>query len=160
MTKITDLTTDQFEEILKGFFAPPEKRSKLTMDEVKRIAQRLNERIDVPLIEETGEEKIIIKIILKIDGFLYDNLPNEFYDLIRSMDKGISDREAKRLVRRLTRLANDRIDIPYLPEWAEGVAIKLVIRMIINAARNKWNLLTAEKEVVVEKSAAERKARR
>ena len=81
---VAELTTEEFEGLLHEFYAPPEKRYKMTTEEIKDLAQRLNKKINVPIINETGEEKILIKVILKIDGFLYDHLPNEFYDLIRS----------------------------------------------------------------------------
>ncbi len=138
-TTVAELTTDQFKELLNDFYAEPIKRNKMTEEEIKDLAQRLNKKINVPLINETGEEKILIKIILKIDNFLYDHLPNEFYDIIRSVDKGIDNQEAKRLVRRLTRIANDKIDIPFLPEVAEHFAIRFVIGMVVKAARKKIN---------------------
>ncbi|QGY46238.1 hypothetical protein GM418_22010 [Maribellus comscasis] len=134
-TALATLTTDEFKTLLNDFYAEPIKRNKMTEEEIKDLAQRLNKKINVPLISETGEEKIFIKIILKIDTFLYDHLPNEFYDLIRSADKGIDDGEAKRLVRRLTRLANDKIDIPYLPEPAEHFVLKFVIGIVVKSAR-------------------------
>jgi len=140
MAKVAELTTEQFTELLSDFYAVPEKRSKMTEEEIKELASRLNEKINVPIISETGEEKILIKVILKIDNFLYDHLPNEFYDLVRSVDKGIDNREARRLVRRLTKLANDKIDIPYLPEAMEHIALKFVIGMIVKAARKKLKL--------------------
>ena len=138
-TKVADLTPKEFVLLLDDFYAEPKKRNKLTPEEVKDLAIRLNEKIDVPFINETGEEKILVKVIFKIDNFLYDHLPNEFYDVIRSTDHGISQKEARRLVRRLTRLANDKIDIPYLPEVAEHFAIKFVIGMVVKAARKKLN---------------------
>lgn len=138
-TKVADLTPEEFVLLLDDFYAEPKKRNKMTPEEVKDLAIRLNEKIDVPFISETGEEKILVKVIFKIDTFLYDHLPNEFYDLIRSTDHGISKKEARRLVRRLTRLANDKIDIPYLPEVAERIAIKFVIGMVVKAARKKLN---------------------
>ena len=138
-TKVADLTPEEFVLLLDDFYAEPKKRNKLTPEEVKDLAIRLNEKIDVPFINETGEEKILVKVIFKIDNFLYDHLPNEFYDVIRSTDHGISQKEARRLVRRLTRLANDKIDIPYLPEVAEHFAIKFVIGMVVKAARKKLN---------------------
>jgi len=140
MNTVANLTTDQFKELLTDFYAVPEKRSKLTTEEIKELAQRLNRKINVPIINETKEEKILIKIILTIDNFLYDNLPNEFYDLVRSTDNGIDNREAKRLVRRLTKLANDKIDIPYVPEPMEHISIKFVIGMIVKAARKNLKL--------------------
>jgi hypothetical protein len=63
----------------------------MTLDKIKDLEERLNRKIDVPLVKETKEDNILIKIILKIDPFLYDNLPNEFYDLIRSTDRVIDD---------------------------------------------------------------------
>ena len=136
-TLLADLTQDQFKELLNEFYAEPIKRNKMTRAEITDLAQRLNRKINVPLINETKEEKIFVKIILTIDTFLYDHLPNEFYDVIRSADMGIDDKEAKRLVRRLTRLANDKIDIPYLPEVAEHFAIKFVIGIVVKSARKK-----------------------
>lgn len=139
MPTINELTEEQFKELLDEYFAPPEKRTKMTQDEVRDLANRLNDKINVPLIGETMEEKILIKIIVKIDRFLYDNLPNEIYDLVRSLDRGIDDDEAKRLITRLSILANDIINIPYIPESAEYVAIKFVIGVVINAARKEWD---------------------
>jgi len=150
MNTIRDLSTKEFIELLNEYFAPAKKRSKMSITEIKDLAEKLNEKINVPLINETKEEKILIKVVLKIDRFLYDNLPNEFYDLIRSVDNGIDDNEADRLVSRLTTLANKNIDIPYLPEFAEAIAIKFVINVIINAARIKWDLNKAKKEILKE----------
>ena len=135
MNTINDLTREEFTQLLDGYFAPPIKRTMMTELEVKSLAEKLNKRINVPLIRETREEKILIKIVIKIDVFLYDNLPNEFYDLIRSLDEGIDDDEATRLTNTLTRLANAKIDIPYIPELAEGIAIKFIIRAVVGAAR-------------------------
>ena len=146
MTTVAELTTDQFKDLLAEYYAEPEKRSKMTQEEIKDLAQRLNRKVNVPIIKETGEEKILIKIILKIDNFLYDNLPNEFYDLIRSADKGIDNREARRLVRRLTKLANEKIDIPYLPEIAEHIAIKFVIGIVVKAAQKSMRFDTVRSE--------------
>lgn len=139
MANLNELTTEEFKGLLEDFYAEPIRRNKMTEEEIVDLAQRLNERINVPIINETKEEKILIKVILKIDNFLYDNLPNEFYDLVRSNDKGIDEKEAKRLVRRLTRMANDKVDIPYLPEFAEKFAIKFVIGMVVKSARKKLN---------------------
>jgi hypothetical protein len=155
MSKLSELTNSEFKLLLDDFYAEPAKRNQMTEEEIIDLAKRLNERINVPMVKETNEEKILIKVILKIDTFLYDNLPNEFYDLVRSTDKGIDEKEAKRLVRRLTKMANDKIDIPYLPEFAERFAIKFVIGLIIKAARKNLNFdkVRAEsKDLVVPES--------
>lgn len=146
MAKLNELTTEEFKGLLNDFYAEPIHRNKMTEEEIIDLAQRLNERINVPIIDETKEEKIFIKVILKIDNFLYDNLPNEFYDLIRSSEKGIDEKEAKRLVRRLTRMANEKVDIPYLPEFAEKFAIKFVIGVVVRSARKNQNFESVRKE--------------
>ena len=140
MKTISDLTEQQFKSLLDEYYATPDKRTKLTSSEIKDIAKRLNSKIDVPIITETREEKILIKIVMKVDNFLYDNLPNEFYELVRSMDSCIDDNEAKRLIKRLSKLANDKIDIPYVPESMEYIAIRFVIGIVINAARKQWDI--------------------
>ncbi len=140
---IDQLTKTEFKKVLDEYFAPPVKRTKMTEEEIRDLAKRLNEKINVPIISETGELKILIKIVFKIDRFLYDHLPNEFYELVRDLDKGINDKEAKRLIRRLSRLANKHIDIPYIPEQFEYVAIRFIIGIVINAGRKKWNLAIA-----------------
>ena len=153
LKKIGEMTGEEFEILLNEYHAPPAERTKLTEEEVRDLAKTLNEKIDVPIIGETGEEKILIKVILKIDGFLYDHLPNEFYNLIKEETTeageglGIDDAEAKRLIVALTKLANKKIDIPYIPEPMEYIAIRLVIGIIINAARKHWNLEKARSNV-------------
>lgn len=139
MPTIEDLTEAQFVNLLEEYYAPPKARNKLTEAEVKDLASKLNHKVNIPLISETREEKILIKVILRVDTFLYDNLPNEIYDLVRSSENGIEDEEATRLINRLSILANEKINIPYIPEAAEYVAIKFVIRVVINAARKNWN---------------------
>ena len=147
MTTLNQLTKDEFTQLLDEYFAPPIKRTRMTEAEIKDLAERLNEKINVPIINESREKKILIKIILKIDRFLYDNLPNEFYELIRSIDKGIDDNEARRLIIRLSKLANEHINIPYIPESMEFIAIRFVIGIVINAARRHWNLDRAKSEL-------------
>lgn len=142
MNLVADMTDEQFTQLLDEYFAKSEDRKKLTNSEIKALADKLNKKINVPLIKETKEQKILVKIVVKVDNFLYNKLPNEIYELVRSTldGDGIDDQEAKRLIKRLSKLANDQIDIPYIPEMFEYVAIRFVIAMIINGARKKWNL--------------------
>jgi hypothetical protein len=155
MPKLAELTTEQFQDLLKDFYAEPIHRHKMTEEEILDLAQRLNEKINVPIIDESREEQIFIKIILKIDTFLYDHLPNEFYDVIRSSDRGIDQKEAKRLFILLTKIANEKIDIPYIPEIAEQIALKFVIGIVVKAARKHLDFEKVRKksrEMVVPES--------
>lgn len=157
MSTLNEMTTIEFTQLLDDYFAPPVKRSKMTEEEIKDLAERVNRKVNIPMITERREERILIKIIIKIDRFLYDNLPNELYEMIRSLDRGIDDAEAKRLIKRLSELANKYINIPYIPEQAEYIAIRFVIGIIINAARKHWDL-SKSKEVMESVSVPETKS--
>lgn len=134
------LTEKQFKEMLSDFHAKDDNRQRMTQAEVENLAAKVNAEIDIPIVSERREGKILLKIILKVDRFLYDNLPNEVYDLIRSLDDGISEQEAKTLARRLAKLANKKIDIPYIPESLEYVLFNLIIGLVVNALRKNWNV--------------------
>src|SRR5690554_4376401 len=138
--KISELNETDFGNLLDDFYAGPSLRSKLTHDEIKNLAEKLNGKINIPIIGETGEEKIFIKIILKIDNFLYDNMPNEFYDLIRHSENGIDEEEAKMLVGRLTKLANKKINLPFISEKTEEKIFRFVIGLIVKAAKKNTDL--------------------
>jgi hypothetical protein len=138
--KIPEMNNNDFNSLVNDFYAEPKLRNKLTEDEVKALAERINGKVNIPVIGESGEEKILIKIILKIDNFMYDNLPNEFYDLIRAADKGIDEEEAKMISARLTKLANEKINLPFLSETAEEKILGYVIEMIMNSATKNQDL--------------------
>lgn len=141
------LTEKQFKEMLAYYHAKDEHRQRMTQAEVQDLAEKVNKEINIPLINERREGKILLKVILKIDRFLYDNLPNEIYDLIRTLDDGISEDEAKNLVKRLVKLVNNKIDIPYIPEPFEYILFNLIIGLVVNAMRNKWNIEKAISKV-------------
>lgn len=143
MSTFSEMSDEQFTQLVSEYHAPAEKRQMLTNAESNDIAKRLNDKIDIPIITEGMEQKVLLKIVLKVDRFLYDHLPNEFYDFVRSADHGIDDAEAEKLLDRLSKLANQKIDIPYLPEQMEYLAIHYILSVIINAARNSWDIKKA-----------------
>ncbi len=133
------LTKEQFEKVIAEYYAKDEQRKRMTHEEVESLAKKVNKEINFPIIGEEREGKILVKIIVKVDNFLYDNLPNEIYDLFRSLKDGISQEEAKLLARRLAKLANKKIDVPFIPESLEFVLFNLIIGLIVNAMRKNWN---------------------
>jgi uncharacterized protein YfkK (UPF0435 family) len=145
--KTISLDEGKLRLILDEYFALPEKRQRMSPEEIETIANALNEKIDIPLINEKTEARILIKIVLEVDNFFYNNLPNELYDLIRSLPEGIDDDEAKNLIKRLSKLANEKIDFPYLTEQMEYTAIRFIVAIVINAMRNKLNVVLASKKL-------------
>lgn len=141
-----ELSKVEFDKIVHDFYARQNERQKLSQEESQKIASKLNGSIDVPFKGEKWEQKVLVKLVVKVDNFLYDHLPNELYDLIRSMDEGINDEEAVRLTRSLAKLANKKLDIKYVPEIAEFGILSFVIGWIVNAMRKQWTFDKVEQQ--------------
>ena len=139
-----ELNEEKLRSILDEYLAPVQNRQRMRPQEIERIAYKLNEKINIPFVSEEKEGDILVKIVLKVDNFLYDNLPNELYDLIRSAEDGIDEKESERLIKRFTNLANSKIDIPYIPEILEGIAIKLILTWVFKAMQKNFDLEIAE----------------
>ena len=97
------------------------------------LAQKVNEKVNIPFLSESKELKVFFKIIRWIDKELYKILPNEYYELIHDSTDGISEEEAENLRTRLVPLINKVIDIPILPEGVEAFIIDFVLNLIIKA---------------------------
>ena len=141
MTTIT-LNDTQYDKIISDYFASEKERKQMTLEEVNKLADKLNEKIDIPFFFSEEKEGIIFaKIITKVDTFLYEYLPNEIYATIRTLDDGIvDDEEARKVVVRLSKLANKKIDLPFLPEVVEYLAISFIVNVIVNAMRKGIDL--------------------
>lgn len=144
MSTVLTLTEPQFDLILKDYFAEGQERKRLTNDEAKVIANRLNKEINIPFVDEEGEAKVLIKIVLKIDRFLYNSLPNELYDAVRSVENGLDEEEVRNLSHRISRLANKKIDIPYLPEVVEFFILNFGVRLILKALQKQVSILSLD----------------
>jgi len=121
-----------------------QKAEMLTDEEIETIASKINDDLNVWIIKEEREKKILMKIIKKIDRLLYKNLPNEYYELIRFVDDGIDEDEAKKLKKRLANILNEHINIPWVPESIEQKLFEFVIGIIVNAMRKGFNLEKAD----------------
>jgi hypothetical protein len=124
------LTQEQIDKIESEMF---EKDDMLSDSEVQLLAQKVNEKINLPFLKEEKEFIVFFKIIKFIDKALYQLLPNEYYGLIKDATDGISREEARIIIKRLTPLVNNVINIPILTEKQEALAIEIVLKLIVNA---------------------------
>jgi hypothetical protein len=105
----------------------------LTEAELETIATRLNNAIDLPIMNEKTEQIVFVKIVKLIDRFLYSVLPNEIYELIRVASDGISEQDAALIEENLAELVNRKIDLPFLSESMEETVFRVVIGTIVRA---------------------------
>lgn len=139
MAKIS-LKDNQYSALVKAYFAKRSQRQLLNKSESIKIAERLNEKVSLPFLSEPKEQAVLLKIILKIDNYLYESLPNEIYELIHNIDEGFDDSEAAQLAARLSKQAHDDISLPFLTSHVEYYSITFVLTLIINAMREGSDL--------------------
>jgi len=105
----------------------------LSDSEINAIAIKLNDKINLPFLDEAKELVVFGKIVKWIDKVLYKLLPNEYYELVKDATDGISEEEADNIQERLTPLINNIVNIPFLDEKQEAKLISLVLDIIIKA---------------------------
>ncbi|MBD81478.1 MAG: hypothetical protein CL840_21345 [Crocinitomicaceae bacterium] len=140
------LTQEQWEQIKRD----AEGTNLLTEEEIEKIARKLQTERNLPFVSEEKEFVVFVKIVRSLDHILYKNLPNEIYETIWDPNSGISEREKNRLVKSLTKYVNDKIDIPYLPEWSEKILIKGFLHLIANALLKGKSLENVMEEEIPE----------
>lgn len=129
MSEIT-LTQVQLDQIKNDI---NEQVEMLTDAEVNALAQKVNNAINFPFLNEEKEFVVFAKVIKWVDKQLYKLLPNEYYELVKDATDGISKDEAIKIEERLTPLINNVINIPVLSENQEAKLISLVLSWIIKA---------------------------
>lgn len=144
--KTIELTKEDWMDISGDSQTRAVKSEKLTKEEIVKLAEKLNEKIDIPIIGEKWEAKILIKVIKIVDGFLYDHLPNELYDLVKNINDGISEEEAKEMTERFSRFANEKINIPFVSEHHEYIGLRFIIGIIVHAMRKAFDFDKAFQE--------------
>lgn len=137
MTIIT--LTDEQRSAIKADME--DKVEMLTAEEVEVLASRLNKRIDIPFIKEGTEQTILVKIVKRFDRLIYQNLPNELYGLVQDAHDGISDTDAKTLIKVLSKRLNGKFDIPYVPEFIEQEIFELLIEFVVTAMRKEFDII-------------------
>jgi len=125
-----ELTQERLVKVSNDMF---EKKHMLTDEQITKIANKINEHINVPFLKEEKEFVAFFKIIKLIDQKLYNLLPNEYYEFIHDASDGISRNEAIRIAERITPIINKLIDIPIISEEQEKFLISFVLKIIINA---------------------------
>jgi ribosomal protein S13 len=110
-----------------------EKVEMLSDEQVNAIAEMVNNAVNLPLLGEKTEFVVFAKIVRMLDSKLYELLPNEYYELINDASNGITEEEAAKMEERLTKLLNEKVNIPFISERKEEILIGIVIGQIIRA---------------------------
>jgi hypothetical protein len=129
-TTTGNLTSDQLDQIKLDM---NETIHMLSDAQVNALAQQVNKAVNLPFLREEKELVVFAKVVRLIDQKLYQLLPNEYYELIKDANNGISKEEATVIEQRLTPLINASVNLPILSEKQEEKLIGLILGLIVNA---------------------------
>jgi hypothetical protein len=113
----------------------------LSDQEVEYLATELNNNVNIPFLKEKKEKIILVKLVRKVDRYLYNSIPNELYGCVKNTKDGISDEDADDLKEVLVDKANHAFNIRYLPEPIEKQIFAFLVGLIVNAMRKNMALL-------------------
>ena len=103
-------------------------QGRLSEQEIYEIASRINEKINLPILNEEKEQQLIMNAIRAIDKNVQGLILTE--DRRRMMGANPED-EVKRIVEKLTPAINNSVNIPILTEKQEGKVIALILRGVV-----------------------------
>jgi hypothetical protein len=110
----------------------------LSKEQIEVIATKINKKIDIPVIGEKFEQKIIVFGLKKVDDVLDKQLPPDWAKLLDDVTDGIepgtkADFEA--IKNNLVNFLNAKVDIPILGEQGEQQLFSLAMDIIFDALR-------------------------
>ena len=108
----------------------------LSQAQINYIADKLNKKIDIPIVGERFEKKLIVKGLNKINEELEDHLPPDWADLLDDISDGIepgSPADLESIKKNLVEFLNKKINIPIIGEKAEAKLFAAAIEIIFEA---------------------------
>lgn len=90
---------------------------------VERITDRVNVRLDLPILDESQEAAVI--------GFIAHQaarlIPESMIRFFEDASDGLDAEEAERYTTLLAHFVNSKIDVPWVPEAVEFQVIKQIV---------------------------------
>ena len=74
-------------------------------------------------------------LVVRAIAALAKELPPDLLALLTDVSEGMDDESIALWQSKLTKIVNDKIDIPHVPEWMEKYIFSTVIGLLLNFAR-------------------------
>ena len=109
----------------------------LTKEQIDRLADTLNESVDIPFTGEDTERDLLVSVLEKIDDQLGE-VGDEFHDIIDALaDGSVDDAELEDMKARAVEILNEHVDIPFVGEGSEAALLEPVVDALIDSARER-----------------------
>lgn len=112
----------------------------MTRDEkIAAIVNAVNATTDVPIIGEVAEGRAIDWLAQRTLA----HLPDLALDAMLTVSDGLDDNEIEMLTDVLTSFINKEVDVPWVPENVEEIAIRQAVSFLLEKSRIGLSVLTA-----------------
>lgn len=104
--------------------------------QIQFIVDRANEKINVPILGEKAEGRLIRKAVDKVLKCLEENLPKEIFDFLDSVSDGIEPgMDLEEMKKNTVEFLNKEINLPIVGEKFEAKLFTEVVDLIFNALK-------------------------
>lgn len=108
----------------------------LSNEQVVFIAEKINEKVNLPILGEKAELAIIKKAVKKVLKLLEDEIPEEYLDFLEDTAKGFDPEQGAniQLIKgNIVEFVNKKVDIPLLNENTEKEVFGTLIDVLFDA---------------------------
>lgn len=115
----------------------------LSKEQIDTIAIKANKKVDLPIVGEKFEQKMLVFGLEKIDKILDEQLPADFAKLLDNVSDGFepgTPADLDKVKDHLVSFLNKKIDLPLLGEKGEKELFNVAVDIIINAMRKNDKL--------------------
>ena len=114
--------------------------SLLTSEQIDDLATKINEKVNIPIIGEKAEEKLLEKVLTELDDKVAQHLPDNLKAIWAKMSDGITTDEVNQLRDAVVTLANEKINLPILGEKGEAKVFNLIFDALFSIVEKKTGL--------------------
>lgn len=112
-----------------------------TEEQISKIAEKLNKKINLPVTGEKLELMIFKKVVREIGKKLGEILPDELLMLINQPQPALKpDANLEEIKSRISEKINERFNIPIIGEKVEIEVIKIVVDLVVECLRSQHTL--------------------
>lgn len=115
----------------------------LSKEQIDTIAIKANKKVDLPIVGEKFEKKMLVFGLKKIDKILDEQLPPDFAKLLDDVSDGFepgTPADLDKVKDHLVSYLNKKIDLPLLGEKGEKELFNVAVDIIIDAMRKNDKL--------------------
>lgn len=114
----------------------------LSDEQIDWMVDRLNEKIDLPIVGEKAEKSIIANALYKVLDVLEEELPAELIEFIDDATDGLepqSEAEMNRIKEEMATFLNNNINLPLIGERKEQKVFEFIVDFLFDAMRKGKN---------------------